>query len=377
MKIVTSFLAVVFAVCSRMPALGDAPLIWCQCDAENHPGNVHYYYNVDSASYPMMEFHVGAGDLEIANYADILVPPGWNFAVEPSGMAHAHGLFAPHGEYSEGPCYCLTAGRAHWWTDDPALAVEFFVFGFQHSSMAEDVGWTLVTQRPGEPPESHVFLEDWESPVGVGMGPLHGPSGLSQPEYCWSNDDCDPDYYCLFEVCAAETGVCMPRPAACTYIWDPVCGCDGVTYANACYAALAGVSVDYEGACDGSYCWSNDDCDPGFYCRFDGCAAETGVCTPRPETCPYTWDPVCGCDGQTYANACAAAATGVSIAYESTCITGDLDLDGDVDLADLAALLSSYGKCIGDPYFLPAADFDGDGCVDLSDLAELLANYGA
>lgn len=55
---------------------------------------------------------------------------------------------------------------------------------------------------------------------------------------------------------------------------------------------------------------------------------------------------------------------------------GDLDRDGDVDLADLALLLSSYGLCAGDPGFVPAADLDHDGCVDLADLATLLANYG-
>ncbi len=57
-------------------------------------------------------------------------------------------------------------------------------------------------------------------------------------------------------------------------------------------------------------------------------------------------------------------------------VTGDLDGDGDVDLADLATLLAAYGACVGDPNYNPDADFDESGCVDLSDLATLLANYG-
>src|SRR4030042_4262997 len=64
------------------------------------------------------------------------------------------------------------------------------------------------------------------------------PQGSSAPIYCWSSYDCDPEQYCLFDGCAAETGVCVPRPEACPGGWDPVCGCDGVTYSNGGYAAM-------------------------------------------------------------------------------------------------------------------------------------------
>jgi hypothetical protein len=55
---------------------------------------------------------------------------------------------------------------------------------------------------------------------------------------------------------------------------------------------------------------------------------------------------------------------------------GDVDGDGDVDLGDLASLLSSFGLCVGAPGFNPSADFDHSDCVELADLATLLASFG-
>jgi len=57
--------------------------------------------------------------------------------------------------------------------------------------------------------------------------------------------------------------------------------------------------------------------------------------------------------------------------YNQLGCLGDLDDDGDTDLADLAVLLSEYGGASGSD-----ADFDHDGDVDLSDLAFLLSDYG-
>ena len=54
--------------------------------------------------------------------------------------------------------------------------------------------------------------------------------------------------------------------------------------------------------------------------------------------------------------------------------SGDLDGDADVDLADLAQLLSGYGITSGATW--EQGDLSGDGDVDLSDLAALLGVYG-
>lgn len=48
---------------------------------------------------------------------------------------------------------------------------------------------------------------------------------------------------------ADAAGICRERPGICTMQYDPVCGCDGKTYSNACVAATNGVSVAHKGSC--------------------------------------------------------------------------------------------------------------------------------
>lgn len=44
-------------------------------------------------------------------------------------------------------------------------------------------------------------------------------------------------------------GVCATPPEACPAVFDPVCSCDGVTYGNACEAAMVSMSIDHPGEC--------------------------------------------------------------------------------------------------------------------------------
>lgn len=57
--------------------------------------------------------------------------------------------------------------------------------------------------------------------------------------------------WCAGETCTGTPGRCLPRasPSSCNGIVETVCGCDGLTYVNECWARSAGTRIAGRGAC--------------------------------------------------------------------------------------------------------------------------------
>lgn len=219
-------------------------------------------------------------------------------------------------------------------------------------------GFGGVSQGPGSHCDSSVVS------CGAVCGGTDGIPCDNENEFCKR-----PEGRC----CCDALGICTPMEGCTITLWDPVCGCDGVTYGLECLADGAGVSVAHRGECawtccdpdtappciEGPFCcadgqWACGDggggttCDapgrvcepvcggsadipcedPSTFCRFPvgtcGMGDVFGMCGLAPTGgCPEIYDPVCGCDGVTYSNECEADAARVSIDHPGECGTGD------------------------------------------------------
>jgi len=146
---------------------------------------------------------------------------------------------------------------------------------------------------------------------------------------CLATSDCAAGEFCQFGFgeCSTEGfgGRCRPLPTECEAAeCELVCGCDGVAYCSECEANRAGTAIAAAGECPGEPCGEEVDgcrdeerCDLGPACGADGGER----CVPRPADCRTDREPVCGCDGRTYANECIAHTRGASVAALGRCPT--------------------------------------------------------
>ncbi len=192
-----------------------------------------------------------------------------------------------------------------------------------------------------------------------------------------AGNTCTSDEYCAYtegSLCGAADAeaVCATRPDVCDTVYAPVCACDGQTYASSCMAAQAGSGVLHAGPCSGAgrscvvggvtypdgasnipagdgcnICGCSDGvlgctkqacparkpcggltgltCSATEYCAYVegqlcGATDASATCVPRPQVCTADVNPVCGCDGKTYSNACIAAEAGFGYVSKGACV---------------------------------------------------------
>jgi hypothetical protein len=164
---------------------------------------------------------------------------------------------------------------------------------------------------------------------------LEGPIG------CSLHSECPEGMLCHFEAttCGQVGGTCQPANGAADAVvatcpaTGPVCGCDGVNYANACAAWDFGVSIWFEGTCEQgppaeptpepeptTACGGG--CGGGQFCHFadNSCGAYGGgECRDPNGVCTSPMQTVCGCDGMNYESECAAIRNSTSVAHVGAC----------------------------------------------------------
>lgn len=152
------------------------------------------------------------------------------------------------------------------------------------------------------------------------ISPVCGSNGVTYLNSCYAEAAGIYDYTegsCFDDSCIDADEI--NTDADCPAVYEPVCGCNNVTYTNQCAADAAGVVSTTPGPCQTSSCY-----DPLYVITSEATSLdpETGIITAD---CVAEEDPVCGCNAVTYVNACMAEASGITVYTQGTCESACID----------------------------------------------------
>ncbi len=236
----------------------------------------------------------------------------------------------------DGTSFCTTAGAGCPVFDcppPPTCGTEYCSAGESCCDNACD-GTSFC--NPGDPSACPIF--DCPPP------PICGSTDCAPGEVCCA--DCSGAEYCSAGGCPADP--CPPPPGPCSaqdargegvcgaivgIVWDGSactlisgCSCVGAD-CHRLYMDIASCNAAHVG-CGGASCggFGGGTCAADEYCGYAGtvsCGAGDGLgtCTARPSGCSRVYDPVCGCDGRDYSNACIANLNGTDVSYSGICPT--------------------------------------------------------
>lgn len=153
----------------------------------------------------------------------------------------------------------------------------------------------------------------------------HGPCTDTATPYASEND----------KVLTPAPEKCNPM---CDRVFEPICGSDGITYANSClleYAACRNPAVQPFGA---------GKCPPHMQAARTSIPNSNGPpCIPGP--CPYMYAPVCGSDGQTHDNLCLFANARCLHPQHSLTVIHDGECDADTQLTCETMTCPAFSEC--------------------------------